>query len=62
MVSNTNMAMHYRGMAADSKPTDGIPNGSDFLEMDTGKTWYFDADSGDWVDPTATPETPDNDG
>ena len=59
MVSNTNMAMHYRGLADDTKPTDGIPNGSDFLEMDTGKTWYYDADSGDWVDPTAVPEDPD---
>lgn len=55
MVSNTNMAMHYRGLADDNKPTTA-PNGSDFLEIDTGKTWYFDADSGDWVDPTATPE------
>ena len=58
MVSNTNMAMHYRGLADDSKPTVGIPNGSDFLEMDTGKTWYYDADGGEWVDPTAT--TPDD--
>ena len=59
MVSNTNMARHYRGLADDTKPTDGIPNGSDFLEIDTGKTWYYDADSGEWVDPTAVPEDPD---
>lgn len=61
MVSNTNMAMHYRGMQDDTKPTDA-PNGSDFLEMDTGKMWYFDADSSTWVDPTATPNTPDDNG
>ena len=36
MVTNTNMAMHYRGLEDDTKPT-GAPNGSDFLEMDTGK-------------------------
>lgn len=51
MVSNTNMAMHYRGLSSDSKPD--APNGSDFLEIDTGKVWYFDEDSGDWLDPTA---------
>ena len=61
MVSNINMAMHYRGLADDDKPVSGVPNGSDFLEMDTGKTWYFDADSGDWLDPTATPEDVDVD-
>ena len=54
MVTNTNMAMHYRGLSDDDKPTAGVPNGSDFLEMDTGKTWYFDAENGDWLDPTAT--------
>ena len=53
MVSNTNMAMHYRGLADEDKPTDGVPNGSDFLEMDTGKTWYYDAENGEWLDPTA---------
>lgn len=53
MVSNTNMAMHYRGMEDDTKPT-SAPNGSDFLEMDTGKIWYFDAENSEWVDPTAT--------
>lgn len=57
MVSNTNMAMHYRGLSTDTKPS-SAPNGSDFLEMDTGKMWYFDDDGGDWVDPTATPDVP----
>lgn len=52
MVSNTNMAMHYRGLSSDTKPANA-PNGSDFLEIDTGKVWYFDKDSGDWLDPTA---------
>ena len=60
MVSNTNMAMHYRGLSSDTKPA-SAPNGSDFLEMDTGKTWYFDADGDDWVDPTATPDNVDDD-
>lgn len=61
MVSNDRMIMHYRGLSTDDKPT-GVPNGSDFLEMDTGKIWYFDFNGGEWVDPTATPDTPDNNG
>ena len=61
-VSNTNMIMHYRGLSTDMN-TDAMPsyppNGSDFLEMDTGKMWYYDATGNEWLDPTATPETPD---
>ena len=53
MVTNTNMIMHYRGLADDTKPTDGVPNGSEFLEIDSGKTWYYDAEGEDWIDPTA---------
>lgn len=52
MVSSDRMIMHYRGLSSDTKPT-SPPNGSDFLEIDTGKVWYFDEDSGDWLDPTA---------
>lgn len=61
MVSNTNMVMHYRGMSTDTKP-DGVPNGSDFFEMDSGKTWYYDADGEEWLDPTAADDTPDDNG
>jgi hypothetical protein len=42
----------YRGLSTDDKPTD-CPNGSEFLEIDTGKTYFFDEASGDWLDPTA---------
>lgn len=67
MVSNTNMVMHYRGLSTDmntSAMPDSPPNGSDFLEMDTGKMWYFDGENSEWLDPTATPDDaePGNDG
>ena len=55
MVSNTNMVMHFRGLEDDDKP-DGVPNGSDYLEMDTGKMFYYDAENGTWLDPTETPD------
>ena len=37
-------ASKYIGLSSDEKPTDTtIPNGTEFYEMDTGKTYYFDA-------------------
>jgi hypothetical protein len=42
----------YRGLSTDTKPTD-CPNGSEFFEMNTGKTSYFNEASSTWVDPTA---------
>lgn len=36
------------GLSTDSKPTDGIANGSMFVEMDTGKIYLFDADGETW--------------
>ena len=44
MVSNLNMAMHYCGLFNDTKPTTGVPNGSDFTEIDTGDVYMYDAD------------------
>ena len=31
------------GMSTDTKPTEDVPNGASFLEMDTGKNYLFDA-------------------
>lgn len=45
------------GLSTDTKPVDGIVTGSEFFEVNTGKTYYFDeeGDTGsEWVDPTAT--------
>ena len=43
-----------RGLAADvaTAPTD-VPNGSELFTMDDGKTYYFDAENAQWIDPTA---------
>ena len=35
-------------LSTDTKPTDGIANGSLCLELDTGDFYGFDADAGDW--------------
>lgn len=37
-----------RGLAADTKPLD-VPNGSEYLEMDTGDKYLFDAAGSTWI-------------
>lgn len=44
----------YEGLSTDTKPTTGIPNGARFFEMDTAKTFMFDADSSSWLEYTGT--------
>lgn len=43
MVSTTNMAMEWTGLHTDPKPT-SAPNGSIFVEIDTGDVYFYDAD------------------
>lgn len=54
MVTNASdgqTTMHHgfdlRGLSSDTKPTD-VPNGSSFLEMDTGEVYVFDEESATW--------------
>lgn len=37
-------------LAADSKPTDGIANGSIVIEIDTGKIFMFNETGSAWVE------------
>lgn len=37
-----------RGLSTDIKPTSDIPNGSTFLEMDTGNVYAFDKENTQW--------------
>lgn len=36
-----------RGLSSDTKPTD-VPNGSTFIEMDTGNVFMFDEQNSQW--------------
>ena len=38
----------YRGLSTDSKPA--AANGSTFLEMDTGKIYFYNADGSTWIE------------
>ncbi len=43
------LQMHdFRGLSTDSKPTSGVPNGSTFIEIDTGKGYLYDIASNEW--------------
>ena len=44
------------GLSTDTKPTGtGVVNGSAFIEMDTGKIYFFDATGNQWLEWGATP-------
>ena len=36
--------------STDTKPTEGLTNGSTCVEVDTGKLFLFDEKDGDWVE------------
>lgn len=49
MVTEVNSNIQkFRGLSTDTKPS-GIANGSEFLAMDTGVTYYYDEDGTEWV-------------
>lgn len=38
-----------RGLSTDTKPTENVPNGSTFFEMDTGDVYMFDESAQIWL-------------
>ena len=42
-----NKTYDLRGLSTDTKPTN-VPNGSTFIEMNTGKGYLFDEDNSTW--------------
>jgi len=50
LISSDNGADHYACKSTDAKPTNGIRNGSDVVEMDTAKVYMFDAEEKAWVE------------
>lgn len=49
----TTVNQTYYGKSTDSKPTAGIGNGSVYIEMDTGKAYFYDAAASAWLEPGA---------
>ncbi len=53
---STDKPMELFGKSTDEKPVEKfkntkIPNGSTFLEMDTGDIFFYDSDNNTWVTP-----------
>lgn len=38
------------GLSTDQKPTAGTPNGAAFMEMDTGKVYFYDEAGSQWLE------------
>lgn len=49
MVKPMNMADWFAGLHDDEKPTN-VYNGSAFIEMDTGKVFFYDAENSLWIE------------
>ena len=45
-------ALEFRGLSTDTKPTEidnkNITNGSVFIEIDTGKLFFYDSENEEW--------------
>ena len=50
----------YYGLSTDSKPTEGVGNGSALIEMDTSKVYFFDAGNSEWLEWGAETNTASN--
>lgn len=48
-VKPMNMAQTFTGLSTDTKPLDGVYQGSMFIEIDTGDVYMYDGASGEWV-------------
>ena len=47
VTTQANSGSTFFGLSTDSKPTN-VENGSCFLEMDTSKIYFYDADGAEW--------------
>lgn len=60
MVTVSNLTDEYNGLSTDTKPTDGVRNGSVFIEIDSGKIYFYDEENSEWHE--YIPASPDSDG
>lgn len=49
MLTIHNNSYVYDGLSSETKPTENIPNGTIFHEIDTGDNYQFNEDAGTWV-------------
>ena len=49
IVSTNGNIVNYMGLSTEAKPTEGLATGSLFIELNTGKVYYFNADTSVWA-------------
>lgn len=49
-IENKGGYAEYAGLSTDSKPTEGVATGSIFVEVDTGKVYFYNSDGAAWVE------------
>lgn len=66
MNPTTGVMLMYQKIVGTSDEATNLPTnlctGSEFFEVDTGKTLYFEETQTEWVDPTAEDNTVENNG
>lgn len=50
ITTENNEVLEIRGLSTDTKPTEGVINGSIFIEMDTSKVYFYDLENEQWVE------------
>lgn len=48
MITTSNLTDEYNGLSTDTKPTENVRNGSVFIEIDSGKIYFFDQENVEW--------------
>lgn len=60
MITPGNLSDVFIGLHDDEKPTEGIYNGSAFLEMDTGAIYLWSQETQEWLATFAPAPAPDS--
>lgn len=47
--ADNSVVNEYRGLSTDTKPTTDVPNGSIFIEIDTGNIYFYDSANNTWI-------------
>ena len=40
---------HFRGLSTETKPTENVRNGDEYLEIDTKKLYFYDLENHTWL-------------
>lgn len=48
IISVSGKIINYMGLSTEAKPTEGLATGCLFVEIDTGKVYYYNADTTTW--------------